>query len=76
MESDEKAHLQCISGTPRCGAVPPGRPGSRSLDEVRNWAEEHFHATGHRRYDRVVFDLVQWDPPQDVDPRSLPDVST
>ncbi|WP_445402550.1 hypothetical protein ACSMX9_13395 [Streptomyces sp. LE64] len=76
MESDKKAHVQCISGTPRCGAVPPGRPGSRSWDDVLTWTEEHFRLTGHRRYDRVVFDLVQWDPPQDAGPRSLPDATT
>jgi hypothetical protein len=69
-------HIQCVSGSPRCGEVPPGRPGSRSPDDALVWAEEHFRATGHRRFDRLLFDTVQWDPPRDVDPRTLPGVTT
>ncbi|MGW1144299.1 DUF7848 domain-containing protein [Streptomyces sp. NPDC002454] len=71
-----QAHVQCVSGVPQCGAVPPWRPEHLSPDGVLTWAEEHFRATGHRRYDRVVFDTVQWDPPQGVDPRGLPGVTT
>jgi hypothetical protein len=69
-------HVQCVSGAPQCGAVPP--PGTRhgSPEEALVWTEEHFRATGHRRYDRVLFDTVQWDPPEGVDPRTLPGVTT
>ncbi|MFD7547533.1 hypothetical protein ACFV0R_22680 [Streptomyces sp. NPDC059578] len=40
------------------------------------WAELHFRETGHRRFDRALFETVQWDPPQDVDPRTFPGVET
>ncbi|MGW1143598.1 DUF7848 domain-containing protein [Streptomyces sp. NPDC002454] len=76
MDAKAWAHIQCVSGEPRCGAVPPGRPGNRSPEDVLAWTEEHFRVTGHRRYDRVLFDRVQWDPPEGLDPHSLPGVST
>ncbi|MFD5555049.1 hypothetical protein ACFWIA_14585 [Streptomyces sp. NPDC127068] len=69
-----RAHIQCVSGTPQCGATSP--PERRTPDGVLTWAEEHLRQTGHRRYDRVLFDTVQWDPPEDVDPRTIKGVTT
>ncbi|MFD5557029.1 hypothetical protein ACFWIA_24715 [Streptomyces sp. NPDC127068] len=71
-----RAHVQCVSGTPKCGAEPPIRPGKWTPDNAHAWAEDHMRATGHRRYDRVVFDTVQCDPPEGIDPTNLGGVTT
>jgi hypothetical protein len=71
-----RAHVQCVSGSPRCGAAPPLGPETRTPDGALAWAEEHLRATGHRRYQRSLHDTVQWDPPLGVDPRTLPGVTT
>ncbi|MFD8934341.1 hypothetical protein ACFV0R_03670 [Streptomyces sp. NPDC059578] len=69
-------HIACVSGNPLCGASPSMRPVHATPDGALAWAEEHMRLTGHRRYDRLSFDVVQWDPPGDVDPGVLPGVTT
>jgi hypothetical protein len=69
-------HVQCVSGTPPCGASPPAREERQTPDGALAWTEEHLRLTGHRRYDRLLFDVVQWDPPDDVDPRTIEGVTT
>lgn len=71
-----RAHIACVSGTPPCGAEPPDAAKGLTPDEVEAWAEYHFRGTGHRRYDRVCCDTVQWDPPEDIDPRTIAGVTT
>lgn len=71
-----RAHARCVSGTPMCGAMAPAEPRSRSAAGVLAWVEKHMRETGHRRYDRALFDTVQWDPPAGIDPRTLPGVTT
>ncbi|MEO3977608.1 hypothetical protein AAFN69_27575 [Streptomyces sp. CAU 1734] len=70
------AHITCVSGTPACGAEPPVTPEGLAVDGIAAWAEHHLRMTGHRRYDRVIRDTVQWDPPEDTDPRHITGVST
>ncbi len=71
-----RACAQCVSGSPQCGAVPPPGPESRTDEGAMRWVESHFRETGHRRFDRTLFETVQWDPPDEVDPRALPGVTT
>ncbi|MER5493964.1 hypothetical protein ACSMX9_10790 [Streptomyces sp. LE64] len=71
-----RAHVQCVSGTPPCRETPPSGLENRTPEEALAWVEGHLRATGHRRYDRVLFDTVQWDPPRDVDPGTLPGTTT
>ncbi|MFF0449686.1 hypothetical protein ACFYT4_25295 [Streptomyces sp. NPDC004609] len=73
-----RAHIECVSGTPPCGAEPePDDTGQGlTVGDGEAWAEYHFRRTGHRRYARTVCDTVQWDPPAETDPRTLPGVTT
>jgi hypothetical protein len=71
-----RAYVQCVSGSPQCGAAPPAGSEGRTDEGSLRWAESHFRETGHRRFDRALFETVQWDPPEDVDPRTLPGVTT
>ncbi len=70
------AYAQCVSGNPQCDATPPPGPEFRTAEGAARWIEVHFRETGHRRFDRALFETVQWDPPEDVDPRTLPGVTT
>ncbi|MFI1887377.1 hypothetical protein [Streptomyces jumonjinensis] len=58
-----RARIECVSGTPPCGAEPPDAARELTPGDVHAWAEYHFRRTGHRRYARAVRDTVQWDPP-------------
>jgi hypothetical protein len=71
-----RAHIQCVSGAPPCGAVSPSGAGNPGPDGAFAWVEAHFRETGHRRYDRTLSDTLQWDPQPDVDPRTLLGVTT
>ncbi|MGW4031248.1 DUF7848 domain-containing protein [Streptomyces sp. NPDC004838] len=71
-------HIECVSGTPPCGAEaePGGSVRGLTVDDGEAWAEYHFRRTGHRRYARTVCDTLQWDPPVGTDPRTFPGVTT
>lgn len=71
-----RVHIQCVSGTPQCGAVPPFGPERRTSHGALAWPEWHMRDTGHLRYDRALFETLQWDPPGGIDPRTLPGVTT
>ncbi|MFJ6574245.1 hypothetical protein ACIQNU_43345 [Streptomyces sp. NPDC091292] len=71
-----RAHVECVSGSPPCGAEPPDATKGLTPDDIEAWAEYHFRRTGHRRYERFICDTVQWDPPADVDPLTINGVTT
>ncbi|MCM2391038.1 hypothetical protein [Streptomyces albipurpureus] len=68
-------HVACVSGEPGCGADPEGAE-DLSVDDAEAWTEYHFRRTGHRRYLFVHCSTKQWDPPADVDPRTIEGVTT
>ncbi|WP_445397099.1 hypothetical protein ACSMX9_24785 [Streptomyces sp. LE64] len=77
---DTSTGADLLSLRPRGGGVEwtarraEVRP-ARTADRPRSALVE-VNARSHRRYDRVLFDTVQWDPPEGVDPRTLPGVTT
>ncbi|MCM2392569.1 hypothetical protein [Streptomyces albipurpureus] len=71
-----RTHIECVSGAKPCGAEPPATGAETTPEVAEAWAEFHFKTTGHRRFERVYCDTVQWDPPTDVDPRTIEGVST
>ncbi len=70
------AYAQCVSGSPPCDAIPPKDPEFRTAEGATRWMEVHFRETGHRRFDRALFETVQWDPPEDFASPTLPGVTT
>ncbi|WP_455681996.1 DUF7848 domain-containing protein [Streptomyces uncialis] len=67
--------IACISGKPRCREIPR-RSGPLSLADGEAWLLAHFKTTGHRRYEETYSRVVQWDPPDDIDPRTILGVTT
>lgn len=69
-------HVECASpwGLLGCSAAPGD--GVLTQEAAQRWAERHFKSTGHRTYSFLEAHIAQWHPPADVDPRTLPGVTT
>ncbi|MEU0986121.1 hypothetical protein [Streptomyces sp. NPDC005953] len=68
-------HVACASGESGCRALPGGAE-DLCVDDAEAWTEAHFRRTGHRRYLFFECYTKQWDPPSDVDPRTIEGVTT
>ncbi|MEU3601226.1 hypothetical protein ABZ714_21280 [Streptomyces sp. NPDC006798] len=74
--ADVRVHVVCVSGIPQCTEELPRSPDPVTREDADAWKLSHFTATGHRRFEELSSRVVQWDPDDDVDPRTILGVTT